>query len=77
MELRRQLMERDFLAIRLKHAVKEVKILHGLLPFCANCKAIRNEKWEWLPLETYVRERAHAECTHGNCPSCKQDLFSQ
>ena len=51
MELRRQLMERDFLAIRLKHAVKEVKILNGFLPFCVNCKVIRNEKWEWLPLE--------------------------
>lgn len=46
MELRRQLKKRDFLAIRLKHAVKEVKILNGLLPFCANCKVIRNEKWE-------------------------------
>ena len=44
MDLRRQLIERDFLLIRLKHAVKEVKSMNGLLPICANGKVIRNEK---------------------------------
>lgn len=44
MELHRQLIERDILLKRLKHAVKEVKILNGLLPICAICKVIRNVK---------------------------------
>ncbi|MFZ1746300.1 MAG: hypothetical protein WBO24_00230 [Nitrospirales bacterium] len=77
MELRRWLIERGFLLERLKHAVKEVKILNGLLPICGNCKGSRNEKGEWLPLETYIRDRSHAEFTRVICPSCKQDLFSQ
>jgi GAF domain-containing protein len=77
MELRRQLIERNILLKRLKNAVKEVRTLSGLLHIWAKGKVIRNEIEEWLPLETYIRDRSHAEFTHGICPSCKQDLFSQ
>lgn len=77
MELRRQLIERDFLLTQLQDVVKGVKILSGLLPICANCKVIRNERGEWVPLETYIRDRSQAEFTHGICPSCKQDVISQ
>lgn len=77
MELRRQLIERDFLLTQLQDVVKGVKILSGLLPICANCKVIRNERGEWVPLKTYIRDRSQAEFTHGICPSCKQDVISQ
>lgn len=77
LEFRRHLIERDFLLKRLQHAVKEVKILSGFLPICANCKRIRNKKGEWVPMETYIRDRSQAQFTHGICPSCKQDLDSQ
>lgn len=77
LELRRQLLERDFLLNQLKDAVKEVKVLSGFLPICATCKVIRNEEGEWVKMETYIRDRSEAEFTHGICPSCKQDLLSQ
>jgi hypothetical protein len=77
LEFRRHLIERDFRLKRLQHAVKKVKILNGLLPICANCKVIRNEKWEWVAMETYIRDRSQAEFTRGICPACKQDLDSQ
>ncbi len=77
LELRRQLLERDFLLKQLQDAVNEVKILSGMLPICATCKLIHNQQGEWIQLETFIRNRSQAEFTHGICPSCKQDLLSQ
>lgn len=76
LELRRQLIERHFLLNQLQDAVKEVKILSGLLPICANCKAIRNEQGEWVKLESYVSDWSQAKFTHGICSSCKREVLS-
>ncbi|HBP86208.1 MAG TPA: hypothetical protein DD706_00760 [Nitrospiraceae bacterium] len=77
MELRRQLTERDCTLKQLKDAVNEVEIPNGWLPICANCKVIRNEKGEWVPTESCIRDRSEAEFIHGICPSCKKDGVSQ
>lgn len=77
LELRRQLIEHNFLLKQLQDAVKEVKILSGFLPICATCKLIRNEQDEWVQLETYINARSQAKFTHGICPSCQQDVLSQ
>ena len=77
LELRRQLLERHFLLRQFQDALKEVKILSGLLPICSNCKAIRNEQGEWVQMESYLRDRSQAKFTHGICPSCQQEMFSQ
>ena len=77
LELRRQLIERNFLLTQLQDAVNEVKILSGVLPICANCKVIRNDQDEWVQLETYLNDRSQAKFTHGICPSCQQEVFSQ
>lgn len=77
LELRRQLIERNLLLKQLQAAVKEVKILSGFLPICANCKVIRNDQNEWVQLETYINDRSQAKFTHGICPSCQQEVFSQ
>jgi hypothetical protein len=77
LELRRQLIERNFLLKQLQDAVKEIKILSGFLPICANCKVIRNDQGEWVQLETYINDRSQAKFTHGICPSCKQEVLSQ
>jgi CheY-like chemotaxis protein len=55
---------------KLQEALKEIKILHGLLPICAWCKKIRNDTGSWQPVETYLREHTEAEFTHGMCPEC-------
>jgi hypothetical protein len=48
----------------------EVKHLHGLLPICASCKKIRDERGTWHSLETYLWEHSDAQLTHGLCPVC-------
>jgi PAS domain S-box-containing protein len=54
----------------LQASVAEVKVLKGILPICASCKRIKNETGGWEPVESFVRERTHAEFSHGLCPDC-------
>ncbi|MDR3591778.1 MAG: histidine kinase [Negativicutes bacterium] len=44
--------------------------LEGLLPICSVCHKIRDEKEEWIPIETYIRKHSEAEFTHDYCPEC-------
>ena len=48
----------------------EVRRLQGLLPICAQCKKIRDDKGYWREVEEYVREHSEAEFSHGLCPEC-------
>ena len=48
----------------------EVRRLQGLLPICAQCKKIRDDKGYWREVEDYVREHSEAEFSHGLCPEC-------
>ncbi|HUI90714.1 MAG TPA: hypothetical protein VLX68_00565 [Chitinivibrionales bacterium] len=59
----------------LERAMSEVKVLEGILPICASCKKIRNDKGEWQKLETYLGQKTNAEFTHGLCPECARKLL--
>lgn len=54
---------------------REVKMLHGLLPICAHCRRIRDERGQWHQLEAYVRDHSEAEFSHGICPDCAAELY--
>jgi len=54
---------------------QRMKYLEGILPVCASCKKIRDEKDNWHQIESYVRERSNAEFSHGICPECKEKLY--
>ena len=43
----------------------EVTVLKGILPICATCKKIRNEKGEYEQIEEYVTEHSKASFSHG------------
>jgi CheY-like chemotaxis protein len=61
----------------LEKALNEVKRLSGLLPICASCKKIRNDKGYWEEVETYIKERSEVEFSHGVCPECAQKLYPE
>jgi PAS domain S-box-containing protein len=69
--------ERERLILELKEAFSKVKALNGLLPICASCKKIRNDKGYWEQVEVYIRDRSEAEFTHGFCPECAERLYPQ
>ena len=58
-----------------KELEKEVNELEGMLPICANCKKIRDEKNEWQPIEQYISKHSEASFTHGVCPDCLQKHY--
>lgn len=61
----------------LKVALENVKTLRGLLPICANCKKIRDDKGYWEAVETYLKKYADVEFSHGLCPDCLLELYPE
>ncbi len=55
----------------LKEALDNIKTLKGLLPMCAWCKKIRDDKGYWGQLETYLAGHTEATVSHGMCPDCQ------
>ena len=69
--------ERERLISKLEKALSEVKILSGLLPICASCKNIRDDKGYWNQIESYIRDHSEAEFSHGLCPACAKILYPE
>lgn len=59
----------------LQKALKEVKVLRGLIPICASCKKIRNDGGFWQQLEEYLSDHSEAEFSHGLCQPCIKKLY--
>lgn len=59
----------------LQKALKEVKVLRGLIPICASCKKIRNDGGFWQQMEEYLGEHSEAEFSHGLCQPCIKKLY--
>ena len=73
--VRTQLRAQEKLNAELFETMAQVKRLEGLLPICAACKQIRNERGEWELMEKYIttfRITAHSEAqfSHSVCPEC-------
>lgn len=69
--------ERSQLVSELQDALAKIEVLDGLLPICASCKRIQDENGQWQQIEVYIRDRSRAEFSHGICPECKQELYSE
>ena len=65
--------ERD----NLQKALAKVKTLSGLLPICANCKKIRDDKGYWNQIEAYIRDHSEADFSHSICPECAKNLYPE
>ena len=59
----------------LQDALANVNQLSGLLPICASCKKIRDDKGYWTQIEAYIRDHSEAEFSHGICPDCAKKLY--
>jgi len=68
--------EREKLIAKLQAALDNIKTLKGLLPICANCKKIRDDKGYWNQIEAYIRDRSDAQFSHSICPDCAAKLYS-
>ncbi len=76
-ERRRTEQEREKTITQLQDTLSRIKSLSGLIPICANCKKIRNDKGLWNHLEEYIMEHSEAVFSHGICPDCRHDLYPE
>ncbi|RJR17901.1 MAG: DNA-binding response regulator [Desulfobacteraceae bacterium] len=67
--------ERDRLIKELKDALANVKTLRGLLPICASCKKIRDDRGYWTQVEVFIGNHSEADFSHGICPDCMKKLY--
>jgi PAS domain S-box-containing protein len=73
-ERRRGEEEERRLVVQLQDATASLKTLSGLLPICASCKKIRDDRGSWNQIEDYIKERSEALFTHGICPECARKV---
>jgi signal transduction histidine kinase len=70
-------IERQKLLTQLERSLKEIKTLKGLIPVCAWCRKIRDDKGYWKVVEKYIEEHTDAAFTHGICPECIQKTYPE
>ena len=67
--------EREHIIQELQAALAEVITLRGIIPICASCKKVRDDKGYWNQIETYIRDHSEANFSHGICPECAKKLY--
>ena len=77
LKLKREMDRRKARERELEQALREVKVLQGLLPICSHCKKIRDDQGRWHMVESYIREHSKAEFSHGICPDCLDKHYSK
>lgn len=63
------------LAWRHLYAEQQINVLQSLLPMCASCKKIRDDKGYWSQVEVYLETHTQTMLTHGICPECIQKWY--
>jgi K+-sensing histidine kinase KdpD len=63
--------------LRAENALEQIRTLTGLLPICAWCKKIRDERGRWEQLERYISLHSDAKFTHGLCEECARRMEAE
>jgi len=69
--------ERNRLIDDLQEALRNIKVLRGMLPICSYCKKVRDDKGYWNQIEDYLSEHSEAHFTHGLCTTCARKLHPE
>lgn len=59
---------------RLEEALTEVQTLEGLLPVCAWCRKVRDDRGYWSQLESFISRKTRTRFSHGICPACAEKV---
>ncbi len=74
-ERRQAEIAREKTIIQLQEALDKIKTLSGLIPICASCKKIRDDKGYWNQIESYIEMHSEALFSHSVCPDCAEKLY--
>lgn len=50
--------------------ISDIVELKRLIPICATCKKVRNDRDYWVLVESYLKEHLDVDFSHGLCPDC-------
>ena len=50
--------------------ISEIAELHRIIPICAVCRKVRDDKESWMQIEAYFKNSWDVDFTHGFCPDC-------
>lgn len=67
--------EKEKLITELQAALGKIKILNGMIPICAHCKKIRDDKGYWNRIESYINVGSDSDLSHSICPDCAQKYY--
>ena len=62
-------------AERILRYATQVRQLEQLLPICAYCKKVRDDKDYWQQIEGYINARTGSEFSHSVCPECYDSIL--
>ena len=65
------------LAWRHLYAKQQIDVLQSLLPICASCHKVRDDKGYWSQVEEYLEAQTKTMLTHGICPECMQKWYPE
>ncbi len=69
--LRKLIKEKE----KVQSVLGEIRVLKGLIPICASCRKIRDDKGFWTQIDEYMRNHSEVEFSHGICPDCAMKLY--
>ena len=70
LEQRRMTRELATALVEKEEALKHVEQLRGMLPICAYCQRIRDDKNYWSEVVEYFSTHSEMRFSHGICPNC-------
>ena len=69
--------EREGLIDDLQEALRKVTTLEGMLPICAHCRNVRDDRGYWSRIEEFISSRTPLEFTHAICPDCMGRFYPE
>ncbi len=61
----------------LQSALEEIRTLRGIIPICANCKKIRDDKGFWSQVENYISDRTRSPVQPWHLPGLRGKNLSR
>jgi hypothetical protein len=55
----------------LRRALRDVEVLQGFVPICAECKSVRDDRGYWSEIGAYLEEHSLAQVREALCAECR------
>ena len=82
-DLRKEIVKYPVLAVELLQMLNRrlqaleksfANTIGTVLPICADCKKIKDQKGSWISIEEYIADHTDSEFNHEVCPDCTDKL---